>query len=64
MWVTPDDLYVFAAQNAIGDHNSVKLGGLTGTLLGYSFLKSQPDSMRDNRDTLWKACATEKWTCT
>ena len=42
MWVAPDDLYVLAAQNAIGDRNSVKLGGLTarltGTLLGYSFL--------------------------
>ena len=39
MWVAPDDLYVLAAQNAIGDRNSVKLGGLTDTLLGYSFFK-------------------------
>ena len=32
-----DDLYVLAAQNAIVDCNSVKLGGLTDMLLGYSF---------------------------
>ena len=61
--VTPDDLYVLAAPNAIGDRNFVKLGGLTDTLLGYSFLKNQPDSMRNNRDTSCKACATEKWAC-
>ena len=60
MWVTLDDLYVLAAQNAIVDCNSIKLGGLTDTLLGYSFLKKQPDSMRDNRDTSYKACANEK----
>ena len=52
---------LLAAQNAIGDRNSVKLGGLTDTLLGYNFLKNQPDSMRNNKDTLSKACATEKW---
>ena len=39
MWVAPDDLYVLAAQNAIGNRNSVKLGGRTDTLLGYSFFK-------------------------
>ena len=50
-------------QNAIVDRDSVKLGGPTDTLLGYSFLKNQPDSMRDNRDTSCKACATEKWAC-
>ena len=60
MWVTPNNLYVLAAQNAIVDRNSVKLGGFTDTLLGYSFLKNQPDSMRDNRDTSCKARATEK----
>ena len=37
--VTPDDLDVLAAQNPIVDRNSVKPGGLTDTLLGYSFLK-------------------------
>ena len=61
MWVIPDDLYILAAQNAIGDRNFIKLGGLTGTLLGYSFFKNQPDSMRDDRDTSCKLCATEKW---
>ena len=60
MWVTPDDLCELAAQNAIGDRNSVKLGGLTDTLLGYSFLENQPYFMRDNRDT---SCSTEKWAC-
>ena len=45
MWVILDNLYVLAAQNAIVDRNSVKLGGLTDTLLGSSFLKNQPDSM-------------------
>ena len=58
--VTPDGRsYVLAAQNAIGDRNSVKLGGLNFTdtlLLGYSFLKNQPDSMRDNRATSCKPC--------
>ena len=39
MWVTPDNLYVLAVQNVNVDCNSVKLGGLTDTLLGYSFLK-------------------------
>ena len=57
-------LYVLAAQNAIGDRNSVKLEGFTDTLLGYGFLENQPDSVRDNRDTSSKACATEKWACT
>ena len=59
MWVTLDDLYVLAAQNAIGDRNSGKLWVLTDTLLGYSLLKNQPDSMQDNRNTSCKMCATE-----
>ena len=63
MLVTPDDLYVLAAQNAIGDRSPVKLGGLTDTLQSYSFLKNQPDSMRDNGDTSCEPCATEKWAC-
>ena len=44
MWVTPDDLYVVAAQNATVDHSD-------------SFLKNQPDSMwyMYNRDTSLEA---------
>ena len=37
MCVIPDDIYILAAQNAIGDRNFIKLEGLTDTLLGYSF---------------------------
>ena len=63
MWVTPDDLYILAAQNVIVDRNSVKIEGLTDTLMGHRFLKNQPDSMQDNRATSCKARATEKWAC-
>ena len=63
MWVTLNDLYVLAVQNAIVDRNSGKLGGLTYILLGYSLLKNQPDSIQDNRATSCKTCATEKCAC-
>ena len=64
MWVTLDDLYVFAAQNAIGDQQLHQTERLTDTLLGYIFLKNQStDSMWDNRDTSCKTCVTEKWAC-
>ena len=56
MWVTSDNLYVLAAQNSIGDYNSVILGRLTDTLLGYSLLKNQPDSMQDNRYIMQSVC--------
>ena len=50
MWVTPDDLCILAAENAIGECNFVKLEVLTDTLLSYSHLKNQPDSIQNNRD--------------